>query len=84
MLSINIVDFLRLFFEKGLKFVPDKRGGPIILDLGFILLPAESGSFPEKRGYKSDAFINSSSSNFEIILPLLTKLITFHGQVFIV
>lgn len=33
--------FFKAFFEKGLKFVSDRRSGLITIDLSLMLLPAE-------------------------------------------
>lgn len=38
--------------EKSFKFVQSKSGGTVVLNLGFVLLPAEVDSILDKQSYK--------------------------------
>lgn len=68
--------------KKSFKFVLDRVSSLIIIDLGFMLLPAEFDLIPEEWDFKKDTFVAFGLNGFKIVLALLTKVIIFYAQVF--
>lgn len=75
--------FIKIFSQKNLKFVSKKRNNSIVFDLGLVLLPTKVGLVSKKKLQK-DALVALGFSSIEMIFKLLTKIIKFHVQVFIV
>lgn len=48
----------------------------------YMLLPKKVDLIPKKQDCKKDAFVTFGFSGFEVVFALLTKVITFHVQVF--
>lgn len=70
--------------KKGLKLVPCKRGNPVSFDLSLILLLTEIDPFSKEQGCKKYAFVALRTNCLEIVLALVTEIIAFHMQVFII
>lgn len=70
--------------KKNLKFVLNRGDDTITFNLCFILLIMEVDLIAEKQSNKKIAFRVRGISYIEIILELLTKIVTFYMQVFII
>lgn len=78
MLFINTVDFLSFFWRKNLKLISYGGYNFVIFDLSLMLLLVKVDPILEEQNDKIDAFIALGSSDFEIVLALLTEVITFY------
>lgn len=70
--------FSKFLLKKDFKFVLDEKNGPITLDQGLIILLVEVDLFPKEQSYIREIFIIFGSSNFEIVLTLLIKVVIFY------
>ena len=64
--------FSKTLLEKDLKFDPSKRGGPFVLNLGFVLLPAEDDPVPKEQGRKGDTLGSHGTGRVEMVFTLST------------
>lgn len=64
--------FSKTLLEKGLKFVPSKKGDPVALNMGLVLLPAEVDPIPEGQRSKGEALVAHSTCRVEMIFRLST------------
>lgn len=71
-------------FLKKLSICIKKRISPILFNLGLVLLPIKINSILKKQSCKKYTLIVFVSSSLEIVFLLLTKIIEFYMQVFIV
>lgn len=78
-----MVDVLNIF-QKCFKLFLNKKRDPIVFDALFVQLPIKEDSILEEKDCKKYALMALSSSCFEVNLILLTKVVPFHIQVFIV
>ena len=76
--------FPKTLSEKSLEFVLSKRGGPVALNLGLVLLPAEVDPILEERGRKRDTFGLRGTGRVKMILALSTEIVALHMQVLII
>lgn len=70
--------FSKILLGKSLKFVPSKRGGINILNLGLVLLLIELDHILEKQNGKKNTFVAYSTSCIEIIPTLSTEIVAFY------
>lgn len=76
--------FPKTFYQKDLKFVLKEKSNPITFDWGLILLLIEVNLILKKQNCKKYIFMAFDSSSLKIGLILLTKIILFYTQIYIV
>ena len=74
------VGFFKALAEKSLGFVPSRRDGTVIFNLGLVLLPAEVDLVPEERGREGDTLVARGSGRVEIVPTLSTEVVALHVQ----
>ena len=72
------VRFSETLTEKKLEFVPSKRGGPVVFNLGLVLLLAKVNLILEKQSYKENGLVVRGTGRVKMILAQLTKVVAFH------
>lgn len=70
--------FSKAFPKKNLKLVASSGCSLVMLDPGFMLLPANVDLILEEQGCRRDMFMTFSPNGFKIVLVLLTELIIFY------
>ena len=75
--------FFKTLIEKIFEFVLDSKDNTITFNLSFVLLLANINLISEKHGYKKDALMYYSFDYVNMVLALLTKIVTFYIQAFI-
>lgn len=76
--------FSKIILEKSLKFISNKKNYIVAFNLSFVLLSVKVNPILEKQDYKKDALVAYGTSHIKIILILLTNVIVFYIQAFIV
>ena len=70
--------FSKTLSEECLEFVPSEGSDSVLLNLSFVLLPAEVDFISEKQGRERDALVARGTGRIEIIFTLLAEVITLH------
>lgn len=76
--------FSKTLIKKSLKFVPNRREGTIAFNLSFVLLLAKVDPIPEEQDCKRDVLVARGTGCIKIVFALLTEVIIFYMQVFLV
>lgn len=70
--------FAKTLLEKGIEFVLYKGSNFVLLNLSLMLLSTKVNYITKKRDYEKNAVMAHATSNVEIILALLTEILTLY------
>lgn len=75
--------FFKILPEKNFKFISSRENSIITFNLSFVLLLVKVDLILKKKSCKENVFMACSTSCVKIIFTLLTKIIAFYIQAFI-
>lgn len=76
--------FSKTLSKKELEFVPNRKNNIVAFNLGLMLLLPKINLIAEKKNCKMHVFISHDTSCIEMILALLTEVVTFYIYIFII
>ena len=76
--------FSMTLLKESFEFVLCESSNPVLLNLNLVLLSAEVNLILEEQNCKRDALVACGIGCIEIIFTMLTKVVTFYIQAFII
>lgn len=70
--------FFKILTKKSFEFVSSRRDKTVVLNLSFMLLPAEIDLILKKQGCERVSLLARGTGCIEIVLVLLTKVVTVY------
>ena len=70
--------FSETLSEECLKFVLSKESDQVLLNLSFVLLPAEVDLISKERGRKGDALVARGTNRIERVFTLPIEVVTLY------